>query len=117
MSPAIPPGRRVGRPGGARDGRQRQGRDGGRREFSGRAPAAGYDLLFLMAAGLGLAIAVVSVLLPRHRRADRRRRRVLTRRIPVSAYDSRGGAFELSLGLARAGSLGNRIADARLLGR
>lgn len=31
------------------------------------ALAAGYDLVFLMAAGLGLAIAVVSVLLPRHR--------------------------------------------------
>jgi EmrB/QacA subfamily drug resistance transporter len=39
---------------------------------SGSSPAAalaaGYDLVFLMAAGLGLAIAVVSVLLPRHRR-------------------------------------------------
>ncbi|MCA2219701.1 MFS transporter [Nonomuraea aurantiaca] len=33
------------------------------------ALAAGYDLVFLMAAGIGLAIAVVSVLLPRHRRA------------------------------------------------
>ncbi|MFI6802955.1 MFS transporter [Streptosporangium canum] len=32
------------------------------------ALAAGYDLVFLMAAGLGLAIAVVSMLLPRHRR-------------------------------------------------
>jgi len=32
------------------------------------ALAAGYDLVFLMAAGLGLAIAVVSLLLPRHRR-------------------------------------------------
>ncbi len=32
------------------------------------ALAAGYDLVFLVAAGLGLAIAVVSVLLPRHRR-------------------------------------------------
>ena len=32
------------------------------------ALAAGYDLVFLMAAGLGLAIAAVSVLLPRHRR-------------------------------------------------
>jgi EmrB/QacA subfamily drug resistance transporter len=32
------------------------------------ALAAGYDLVFLMAAGLGLAIAVVSVLLPRHGR-------------------------------------------------
>ena len=32
------------------------------------ALAAGYDLVFLIAAGLGLAIAVVSVLLPRHRR-------------------------------------------------
>jgi EmrB/QacA subfamily drug resistance transporter len=32
------------------------------------ALAAGYDLVFLMAAALGLAIAVVSVLLPRHRR-------------------------------------------------
>lgn len=31
------------------------------------ALAAGYDLVFLVAAGLGLAIAVVSVLLPRHR--------------------------------------------------
>ncbi|MBO0849596.1 MAG: MFS transporter, partial [Pseudonocardia sp.] len=31
--------------------------------------ASGYDLVFLMAAGLGLAIAVVSVLLPRHRPA------------------------------------------------
>ncbi|GAA3167605.1 MFS transporter [Nonomuraea roseoviolacea] len=32
------------------------------------ALAAGYDLVFLVAAGLGLAIAVVSLLLPRHRR-------------------------------------------------
>jgi EmrB/QacA subfamily drug resistance transporter len=32
------------------------------------ALADGYDLVFLIAAGLGLAIAVVSVLLPRHRR-------------------------------------------------
>ncbi|MFC7585257.1 MFS transporter [Nonomuraea antimicrobica] len=32
------------------------------------ALATGYDLVFLMAAGLGLAIAAVSVLLPRHRR-------------------------------------------------
>lgn len=32
------------------------------------AVAAGYDLVFLMAAGLGLAIAVVSLLLPQHRR-------------------------------------------------
>ncbi len=32
------------------------------------ALAAGYDLVFLIAAGLGLAIAVVSVLLPRRRR-------------------------------------------------
>ena len=32
------------------------------------ALTAGYDLVFLVAAGLGLAIAVVSVLLPRHRR-------------------------------------------------
>jgi EmrB/QacA subfamily drug resistance transporter len=40
-------------------------------EAGGSSPAAlaaGYDLVFLMAAGLGLAIAVVSVLLPRHRR-------------------------------------------------
>ncbi|MGS2617862.1 MFS transporter [Micromonospora sp. LZ34] len=32
------------------------------------ALAAGYDLVFLTAAGLGLAIAAVSLLLPRHRR-------------------------------------------------
>jgi MFS family permease len=31
------------------------------------SPAAGYELVFLIAAGLGLAIAVVSLLLPRHR--------------------------------------------------
>ena len=41
-------------------------------EAGGSSPAAalaaGYDLVFLIAAGLGLAIAVVSVLLPRHRR-------------------------------------------------
>ncbi|MGP3964999.1 MFS transporter [Nonomuraea sp. 3N208] len=41
-------------------------------EASGSSPAAalaaGYDLVFLVAAGLGLAIAVVSLLLPRHRR-------------------------------------------------
>ncbi|GAA3828350.1 MFS transporter [Sphaerisporangium flaviroseum] len=40
-------------------------------EAGGSSPAAalaaGYDLVFLMAAGLGLAIAVVSLLLPRHR--------------------------------------------------
>lgn len=29
---------------------------------------AGYDRVFLIAAGLGLAIAAVSLLLPRHRR-------------------------------------------------
>lgn len=33
------------------------------------ALAAGYDLVFLLAAGLALAIALVSMLLPRHRRA------------------------------------------------
>jgi EmrB/QacA subfamily drug resistance transporter len=41
-------------------------------EADGSSPAAalaaGYDLVFLIAAGLGLAIAAVSVLLPRHRR-------------------------------------------------
>jgi hypothetical protein len=40
-------------------------------EAGGRSPAAalaaGYDLVFLAAAGFGLAIAVLSVLLPRHR--------------------------------------------------
>jgi EmrB/QacA subfamily drug resistance transporter len=45
---------------------------GTRLEAGGLSPAAalaaGYDLVFLMAAGLGLAIAVVSLLLPRHRR-------------------------------------------------
>jgi hypothetical protein len=35
---------------------------------SSAALAAGYDLVFLVAAGLGLAIAAVTVLLPRHRR-------------------------------------------------
>jgi EmrB/QacA subfamily drug resistance transporter len=34
------------------------------------ALAAGYDLVFLVAAGLGLAIAAVSTLLPRYRRGD-----------------------------------------------
>jgi EmrB/QacA subfamily drug resistance transporter len=41
-------------------------------EAGGRSPAAalaaGYDLVFLMAAGLGLAIAVISLLLPRRQR-------------------------------------------------
>jgi EmrB/QacA subfamily drug resistance transporter len=40
-------------------------------DAGGRSPAAlatGYDLVFLIAAGLGLAIAAVSLLLPRHRR-------------------------------------------------
>jgi EmrB/QacA subfamily drug resistance transporter len=37
--------------------------------FPAAALAAGYDRVFLMAAGLGLAIAVVSVLLPWHRSA------------------------------------------------
>ena len=41
-------------------------------EAGGSSPAAalaaGYDLVFLIAAGLGLAIAVVGLLLPRHRR-------------------------------------------------
>ncbi|MER6003537.1 MFS transporter [Nonomuraea angiospora] len=41
-------------------------------EAAGSSPvdalATGYDLVFLMAAGLGLAIALVSLLLPRHRR-------------------------------------------------
>ena len=36
------------------------------------ALAAGYDLVFLVAAGLGLAIAMVSVLLPQARAAARR---------------------------------------------
>ncbi len=36
------------------------------------ALAAGYDLVFLVAAGLGLVIAVVSVLLPQARGAARR---------------------------------------------
>ena len=43
------------------------------------AHAAGYDLVFLMAAGLGLAIAVVSVLLPQARAAARRGPARLTR--------------------------------------
>ncbi len=42
-------------------------------EAAGRSPAAalaaGYDLVFLVAAGLGLAIAVISVLLPAYQRA------------------------------------------------
>lgn len=42
-----------------------------RTEASGRSPAAalasGYDLVFLVAAGIGLAIALLSLLLPRHR--------------------------------------------------
>jgi hypothetical protein len=40
-------------------------------ETDGSSPialAAGYDLVFLMAAGLSLAIAALSLLLPRHRR-------------------------------------------------
>jgi len=45
-------------------------------ETGGSSPAAalaaGYDLVFLIAAGLGLAIAVVSVLLPQARAAARR---------------------------------------------
>ena len=57
------PGRRFDRPGGARDGRRRQSREAGG-SSPAAALAAGYDLVFLMAAGLGLAIAVVSVLLP-----------------------------------------------------
>ncbi|MEK8104027.1 hypothetical protein NKG94_00950 [Micromonospora sp. M12] len=32
------------------------------------ALAAGYDLVFLLAAGIGLAIGMVSLLLPQHRR-------------------------------------------------
>lgn len=40
-------------------------------EASGNFPAAalasGYDLVFIVAAGLGLAIALASLLLPRHR--------------------------------------------------
>jgi hypothetical protein len=43
-----------------------------RLETGGSSPAAalaaGYDRVFLVAAGLGLAIAVVTLLLPRHRR-------------------------------------------------
>jgi MFS family permease len=46
-----------------------------RMEAGGHSPAAalaaGYDLVFLMAAGLGLAIAVISVLLPQARAAAR----------------------------------------------
>jgi hypothetical protein len=38
--------------------------------FPAAALAAGYDRVFLMAAGLGLAMAVVSLLLPRHRRGS-----------------------------------------------
>jgi hypothetical protein len=47
-----------------------------RMEGGGSSPAAlaaGYDMVFLAAAGLGLAIAVVSVLLPHARAAARRR--------------------------------------------
>jgi len=61
-------GRALGRPGGAGDGSQRQSRGEGRRKCPGAALAAGYDRVFLITAGLGLAIAVVSVRLPRHRR-------------------------------------------------
>lgn len=39
----------------------------GVRAGGGSSSAAGYDLVFLMAAGLGLAIAVAGLLLPRHR--------------------------------------------------
>jgi hypothetical protein len=42
-----------------------------RTQDGGHSPAAlasGYDLVFLVAAGFGLAIALLSVLLPRQRR-------------------------------------------------
>jgi hypothetical protein len=35
------------------------------------APAAGYDRVFLVAAGLGVAMAALSMLLPRHQRGPR----------------------------------------------
>jgi MFS family permease len=61
----------------------------------GRAPAAalaaGYDLVFLMAAGLGLAIAVVSVLLPQARAAARRGPTRLTATLGTAARESGAG--------------------------
>jgi hypothetical protein len=54
----------------AASARARTGAGGG---GSPAALATGYDLVFLMAAGLGLAIAVVSLLLPQERAAARRK--------------------------------------------
>ena len=55
------------------------------------ALAAGYDLVFLMAAGIGLAIAVVSVLLPQARAAARRGPTPLTATLGTAARESGAG--------------------------
>jgi hypothetical protein len=67
----------------------------GRAAAGGSSPAAalaaGYDLVFLMAAGIGLAIAVVSVLLPQARAAARREPARLTRAPGTAARESGAG--------------------------
>ena len=55
------------------------------------ALAAGYDLVFLMAAGISLAIAVVSVLLPQARAAARREPTRLTATLGTAARESGAG--------------------------
>ena len=55
--------------------------------FPAAALAAGYNLVFLVAAGLGLAIAVVSVLLPQARAAARRDPARLTVTLGTAARD------------------------------
>lgn len=55
------------------------------------ALAAGYDLVFLIAAGTGLAIAVVSVLLPQARAAARREPTAPTTILRTAARESGAG--------------------------
>ena len=52
------------------------------------ARAAGYDLVFLIAGGIGLAIAVVSVLLPQTRAAARPEPARLTATLGTAARES-----------------------------
>jgi hypothetical protein len=61
----------------------------------GSSPAAalavGYDLVFLMAAGIGLAIAVVSVLLPQTQAAARPEPTRLAATLGTADYQRKGG--------------------------
>src|SRR5215207_621886 len=94
---------------------------GTRMEAGGSSPvAAGYDLVFLAAAGLGLAIAVVSVLLPHARAAARRgpTRPTATPRNWAPGIRRRTGESEMTTTIAAiAGSLRRGSVNRLLLQR